>query len=88
MRDSVNDPQFHLKKQIGFQLEREFPNRYMPRYSMVMFHRIPYAQAIKRGKIQSAILDELCGDKSSLEEVDFEQAKQLVVERLTEVDFE
>ena len=43
MRDSVLDPRFGLKKKLGFQLELEFPAQFIPRYSMVMFHRIPYS---------------------------------------------
>ena len=36
-------------------LERRFPDRFIPRYSMVMFHpEIPYAEALRRGAIQAA----------------------------------
>ena len=43
MRDTVRDPQFHLHKALSLELERRFPQRFVPRYSMVMFHdEIPY----------------------------------------------
>lgn len=82
MRDSVLDPRFSLKKSLGFQLEREYPSRFIPRYSMVMFHRIPYAEAKRRGVIQQAILEELIDDVESLEQVDMVKAGELVQQRL------
>ena len=53
MRDRVDDPKFKFKKELGFDLELKFPNQFIPQYSMVMFHRIPYAVAYHRGKIQT-----------------------------------
>jgi kynurenine 3-monooxygenase len=41
-------------------LERRFPERFIPRYSMVMFHpEIPYAEAQCRGALQEQLLHEL-----------------------------
>lgn len=80
MRESVTDRQFQLKKEIGFELERWFPDRFIPRYSMVMFHKIPYAEALDRGKIQEKILNELCERYQSAQEVGREVAEQLVAE--------
>ena len=57
MRDTVRDPKFMLRKELSFELERRHPGRFIPRYSMVMFHHeIPYALALERGKVQAAIL--------------------------------
>lgn len=57
MRDGVLDPVFQRRKALGEQLEREFPDRFIPRYSMVMFHPgIGYAEALRRGAIQQEIL--------------------------------
>jgi len=37
-----------------------FPDRFIPRYSMVMFHpEISYAEALRRGAVQAQLLDEL-----------------------------
>jgi kynurenine 3-monooxygenase len=82
MRDSVLDPRFGLKKKLGFQLELAYPAQFIPRYSMVMFHRIPYSQAKQRGAIQQGILDELTGGVDSIEQVDMLRAGQLVQQRL------
>ncbi len=60
MRDSVRDPRFQLQKQISLELERRFPGRFIPRYSMVMFHaEIRYSVALSRGLLQQQLLDEL-----------------------------
>ena len=85
MRDSVRDPKFQLKKELGFRLERHFPDRFIPRYSMVMFHRIPYSVVYARGKIQQTILDQLVEERRSLDEVDFETASELIQQNLEPV---
>ena len=59
MRSTVREPKFQLKKDLSFRLEERHPGRFIPRYSMVMFHTIPYAEAKRRGAIQEQILDEL-----------------------------
>ena len=60
MRDTVLDAAFVRRKTIAMDLERRFPDRFIPRYSMVMFHpEIPYAEAQRRGKLQEEILHEL-----------------------------
>ena len=86
MRESVADPKFQLKKELGFELEQRFPSRFVPRYSMVMFHLLPYAVAMERGVIQQAILSELVEGISEIAEVDFAKAHQRVTEQLPEVD--
>ena len=59
MRSTVREPKFQLKKDLSFRLEERHPGRFIPRYSMVMFHTLPYAEAKRRGAIQEEILDEL-----------------------------
>ena len=60
MRDSVRDASFVRRRALALALERRFPERFIPRYSMVMFHpEIPYAEALRRGAIQARLLEEL-----------------------------
>ncbi len=60
MRDTVLDARYLRRKSIAMGLERRFPGRFIPRYSMVMFHpEIPYAEALRRGGVQAQILAEL-----------------------------
>jgi kynurenine 3-monooxygenase len=83
MRDSVRSPRFQLQKMLSLELERRFPDRFVPRYSMVMFHHeIEYAQAYERGTVQQAILDELTEHATDLANVDMARARELVHARL------
>jgi kynurenine 3-monooxygenase len=82
MRSTVREPKFQLKKDLSFRLEERHPGRFIPRYSMVMFHTIPYAEAKRRGAIQEEILDDLTDDAASVEDVDLARADRLIAERL------
>ena len=82
MRSTVREPKFQLKKDLSFRLEERHPNVFIPRYSMVMFHTIPYAEAQRRGAIQETILDELTRAAARVEEVDLARADRLIAERL------
>jgi kynurenine 3-monooxygenase len=60
MRATVLAPGFAARKQLALGLERRFGRRFIPRYSMVMFHaEIPYAEALRRGALQEGVLDAL-----------------------------
>jgi kynurenine 3-monooxygenase len=85
MRESVADPKFQLQQALSLELERRFPRRFIPRYSMVMFHHeIPYLTALERGASQAAILDELTeGAVNSLADVNFERAERLITAALS-----
>jgi kynurenine 3-monooxygenase len=57
MRSAVLDERFLRQKAWALQLERLYPTRFIPRYSMVMFHpEISYSEALRRGGIQQQIL--------------------------------
>lgn len=83
MRDSVRDPKFHLKKAIAFKLETHFPKQFIPRYSMVMFHHIPYSIAQSRGQIQFKILDTLSDDIDDIGQLNMKLAKSIVKKELS-----
>jgi kynurenine 3-monooxygenase len=83
MRDSVADPAFLLRRELGRTLAERHPGRFVPRYSMVTFTRMPYAQAFARGAVQEALLRELTEGRQRLADVDLARADALVRERLT-----
>jgi len=86
MRDTVRHAKFHLRKAVAWELEGRFPNRFIPRYSMVMFHaELPYAVAERRGAAQAEILEELTREADDLAAVDWERAAELVEDRLEPV---
>lgn len=83
MRDTVREHRFVLQKELAFELERRLPDRFIPRYSMVMFHdEIPYAIAQRRGALQQELLEALTLGAESLEEIDMDAAVARVRERL------
>lgn len=80
MRSTVTDSKYALKKEIGFELERRYPKSFIPRYSMVMFHTMPYAEALTAGERQREMLGRLTKSVDSIDEVDWELAAQLVAD--------
>ena len=87
MRDTVRDPNFALRKELAFELERRLPDRFIPRYSMVMFHAdIPYLTAQRRGEVQKALLEEFTAGAAALSDVDIDAAEQAVLRRLPPID--
>lgn len=81
MRNRVLDEKFLRQKQLALELERRFPTRFIPRYSMVMFHpEISYADAQRRGAVQQEILELL-----DSESVDFKAATKLIEAKLPAV---
>jgi kynurenine 3-monooxygenase len=84
MRERVVDPRFQLQQALSLELERRFPRRFIPRYSMVMFHHeIPYRAAQQRGSVQAQLLDELTADPvSTLADVDYGRAAREIDARL------
>jgi kynurenine 3-monooxygenase len=85
MRDTVLDARYLRRKSIAMGLERRFPERFIPRYSMVMFHpEIPYAEALRRGGVQAQILAELDAEEPAVA-ADSQLAAQLVTERLAPI---
>jgi kynurenine 3-monooxygenase len=82
MRDQVDDADFLLRRQLERLLAERHPGRFVPRYSMVTFLRIPYALAWARGEIQRGILLESCEGKTALNQIDLAKADSLVLARL------
>lgn len=78
MRDHVADPKFLLKKKVEQALEQRYPDIFVPKYSLVTFRRGPYAEALARGKVQDAVLNELYHNIDRVEEIDWRAAEGLI----------
>ena len=78
MRSSVIDDRYLLKRALAMELERRWPQRFIPRYSMVMFHTMPYAKAQETAARQDLVMEQLLSGVGSVEEVDFEFADRLL----------
>jgi kynurenine 3-monooxygenase len=86
MRDAVLDAGFVRRKALAMALERRFPERFIPRYSMVMFHpEIPYAEAERRGSLQEQLLHELDRAGGGDAAADSPLAERLIRERLAPI---
>lgn len=85
MRDLVAKPEFQLKKKIETELQKRFPEKFVPKYSMVTFNRIPYSVALERGRKQEEILRELSCGITDINNVDWGKADRLVNDSLTEL---
>ena len=86
MRDRVANPQFLFRKKVELALEAKYPRVFVPKYSMVTFHRIPYAIALRRGQVQDLMLTELCDGIDRMEELDWTKADRLIRSELTPLE--
>jgi kynurenine 3-monooxygenase len=88
MSDRVDDADFLLQRELERALAQRHPGRFMPRYAMVTFHRMPYAIAYERGHIQRALLVEATAGRSDLEGLDWAWLDREVHARLAPLDSE
>ncbi|GAB1595992.1 FAD-dependent oxidoreductase [Lysobacter claricitrinus] len=82
MRDRVDDDDYLLQRALERELAARHPDRFVPRYAMVTFMRLPYATAFERGRVQRDLLAELTRGHASLDTIDRDLADRLVMERL------
>ncbi len=83
MRAGVQSADFQRRRDLAFALERRFPERFIPRYSMVMFHpELSYREARRRGAIQAAIIGRLDRERGAGGGIDFDLAERLLQARL------
>jgi len=54
MRDKVADPDFLRMREIEHGLQERMPGRYLTRYQLVTFTRIPYRVALLAGRSSRA----------------------------------
>ena len=60
MRDKVADPRFLLQKKIESKITAQYPDAWLPLYSMVTFSPdLPYAEALANGRRQEEIMRHL-----------------------------
>ena len=59
MRDLVADPRFLLRKKIEAKLHALYPEQWVPLYTMVTFSNMRYSEALRRGKQQEKIMQEV-----------------------------
>ena len=79
--DVLND--IHIKKQkLSFLLNNDFPDNFIPLYTMVSFTTIPYQVALDRGKVQDMILSKLINDVDDVKKYSKRLAASLIQKHL------
>lgn len=64
MRSGVIDPDYLAKRTLALELEQRHPGVISPRYNMVMFSTMPYAEARDRAQRQAEIITAALADPS------------------------
>jgi kynurenine 3-monooxygenase len=83
MRERVDDADFLLQRALERTLAERHPDRFVPRYAMVTFRRMPYALAFERGDIQRELLVQATQGRESLEGIDWAWLDAEVQRRLS-----
>ena len=85
MRDLVADEKFLLQKRIEGLLNKRYPDKWIPLYTMVTFEdNTSYSNAKRTGEIQNQVMKEMMAEKNFSDnpnEFDFERA----IKKLTEL---
>lgn len=87
MRFKVGDPQFLLRKKIEKMISEMYPEQYVPKYSMVSFTTIPYADALAAGKKQDAFFERIMALENIEENWNSTEVVTLIDIWLKEADF-
>ncbi|MEM9858366.1 MAG: NAD(P)/FAD-dependent oxidoreductase [Bacteroidota bacterium] len=79
MRDLVGDEQFLLRKKIEAKLYDQFPEKWIPLYSMVTFkEQLRYSQALEKGRAQKVIMDRVMADPTINETWEDLELKEII----------
>ena len=82
MRDSVADPHYLAKRELGALFSARAPRHYMSRYRLVSFTHLPYAYALERGRAQDALMQELLRGTTRVADIDADAAVAALRARL------
>lgn len=82
MRDRVDDNDYLLQRALELELADRHPDRFIPRYSMVSFMRVPYATAFERGRVQRELLVEATRGHASIDNIDLAWLDREIERRL------
>jgi kynurenine 3-monooxygenase len=65
MRSGVVDPDYLAQRTLALELEQRHPTRLSPRYNMVMFSTMPYAEAQARAQHQAELIKTALADETT-----------------------
>src|SRR5690606_13157134 len=84
MRDKVADPRFLLRKKIEGKINQQYPDKWIPLYSMVTFTDLPYSYALETGRLQDAIMKKVMKHIKTVEDYDKPEVQKLLEKQLVE----
>ncbi len=84
MRDKVADPRFLLRKKIESKISEQYPDKWVPLYSMVTFYDFPYSYALETGQNQDSIMKKVMKHIQSIEDYNKPEVQQLLEEQLVQ----
>lgn len=83
MREKTADPKFLLQKKIEARLHEKYPDKWIPAYSQVTFSpQIRYSEALKRGQMQEAIMQEVMRMENIDQVWDDNEIHSLIIKRV------
>lgn len=84
MRDKVADPKFLLQKKIEANFSGKHPDKWIPAYSQVTFSpHIRYSEALRNGKRQQQIMDEIMDLPGIAENWNSEEVEKLMLKKIS-----
>lgn len=82
MRDKVADPRFLLRKKIEGKISAQYPDKWIPMYSMVTFTDLPYSYALETGQQQDKIMKKVMKHIRNVEDYDKPEVQKLLEKQL------
>ncbi|WP_161889784.1 FAD-dependent oxidoreductase [Pontibacter russatus] len=82
MRDKVADPRFLLRKKIEGKISAQYPDHWIPLYSMVTFTDLPYSYALETGRKQDEIMQMVMKHIKTVEDYDKPEVQRLLEKQL------
>ena len=86
MSSKTANEKFLLRKKIESRIAAKYPEEWVPVYSRVTFSDKPYAEALRIGDRQAAIMDEVMKTENLREKWDSEEVEQKILSMLKEKD--
>ncbi len=82
MRDKVADPRFLLRKKIENKISAQYPDKWIPMYTMVTFTDLPYSFALETGQRQDKIMKKVMKHVQQEEDYEKPEVKKLLEKQL------
>jgi kynurenine 3-monooxygenase len=83
MRDKVGDPSFLLRKKIEAKIHKKYPSKWLPLYSQVTFSHTPYSEALKNGRRQDEIMDQVMKMKDIKMKWNSPEVEKFILQKIT-----